>query len=98
MTIRFDEWQTTISLLGDVSVLAYGPDENTHGVAWLVLEDGPSGEPGRALLDECPEKVEPRRFEDITGVLIGAKDPRSLDVLIAILTELRDKLKGAQGD
>jgi len=94
MPIEFDERQTTISLRGDIAVMTYGPDLNTHGVAWLVLEEGPPGEPGRdTMKEECPEKMEPRMLQDIPGVLIGAKDPRSLDVLIQSLSELRDRLR-----
>jgi hypothetical protein len=94
MPIEFDEGQTTISLKGDIAVMTFGPDENTHGVAWLVFEEGPPGEPGRdTIREECPEKLEPRMLQDIKGVLIGAKDPRSLDVLIKSLSELRDHLR-----
>jgi hypothetical protein len=90
-----DRLQTVVSCQGDIAVLTYGPDENTHGVAWLVLEEGPIGEPGRETMkEECPEKMEPRMLQDIPGVLIGAKDWKSLDALIKSLTELRDKLRG----
>lgn len=95
MPIEFNDRQTTISLRGDISVLTYGPDESTHGVAWLVLEEGPSGEPGRGTVaEECPEKMQPRKLRDIPGVLIGATDLRSLDAIIASLVELRDRLRG----
>lgn len=87
--------QAVVSCQGDIAVLTYGPDENTHGVAWLLLEEGPGGEPGRETMkEECPEKMEPRMLQDIPGVLIGAKDPKSLDSLITSLTELRDRLRG----
>lgn len=87
--------QTVVSCQGDTAVLTYGPDENTHGVAWLVLEEGPAGEPSRETMkEECPEKMEPRMLQDISGVLIGAKDSKSLDAIIKSLTELRDKLRG----
>lgn len=94
MPIEFDEKQTTISLRGDIAVMTFGPDTNTHGIAWLVMEEGPPGEPGRETMgEECPEKMEPRMLQDIQGVLIGANDPRSLDVLIKSLSELRDWLR-----
>jgi hypothetical protein len=90
-----DRLQTVVSCQGDIAVLTYGPDENTHGVAWLLLEEGPSGEPGRETMkEECPEKMEPRMLQDVPGVLIGAKDSKSLDALITSLTELRDRLRG----
>ena len=46
------------------------------------------------MKEECPEKMEPRMLQDIPGVLIGAKDWKSLDAIIKSLTELRDKLRG----
>lgn len=90
--------QAVVSCQGDIAVLTYGPNENSHGVAWLILEQGPNGEPGRETMkEECPEKMEPRMLQDIEGVLIGAMDYRSLNALIASLVELRDRLMSTEG-
>lgn len=82
--------QTKVSCQGDIAVQPFYPDENTHGVAWLLLCQGPAGEPGRDINGEVDEG--PRMLQDQPGVLIGAEDPRSLDVIIEALAELRRKL------
>jgi hypothetical protein len=84
--------QTVVSLTGDVTVLAYSLTE-AHGVAWLVLEEGNPGEPGRDVDSEHPERMKPRTPAEVPGVLIGTTDPRSLTVLIEALLELREQLE-----
>lgn len=51
--------------------------EDCDGVAWMLLCEGSESEPG----------------QDSPGVLIGAKDPRSLDSIIRVATMLRDRLR-----
>jgi len=85
-----DEVQVKVSCQGDIAVQPFYPDENTHGIAWLLLCQGPVGEPGRDINGEVDEGD--RMLQTQPGVLIGAEDPRSLDVIIEALTELRGKL------
>lgn len=94
MPIEIEGKQAVVSCRGDIAVSTFGPAEDTNGVAWLAMEEGPQGEPGRPLWTECPEKAEPRMLQDIEGVLIAADDPRSLDVIIECLVDLRARLRG----
>jgi hypothetical protein len=79
--------QVKVSCQGDIAVQTFGPDKDTFGIAWLLLTQGESGEPGRKL-----EVQDPMMLSEQPGVVIGAKDPRSLDVLIEALDLLRCKL------
>ena len=85
--------QTRVSCQGDIAVQPFYP-ETSDGVAWLLLCQGPAGEPGRDINGEVDEG--PRMLQDQPGVLIGAEDPRSLDVIIEALTELRRELAKAR--
>lgn len=83
-----------VSLCGDTAILTYSPSKDTHGIAWLVIEQGPMGEIGRDVTDEeCPHMLEPRMLNDINGILIGAENYKSFDVVIDMLMKLRDQLK-----
>lgn len=86
-----DEKTTIVSCQGDIVVLPFFP-ENCDGVAWLLMHEGPQGEPGR---DITPEDglLDPRYLQEQHGVLIGATDYRSLDTIIGVLTALRDHLR-----
>jgi hypothetical protein len=84
--------QAKVSCEGDIAVQPFYPDENTHGIAWLLLCQGPAGEPGRDINGEVDEG--PRLLQEQPGVLIGAKDPKSLDVIINALDALRRRLRG----
>jgi hypothetical protein len=82
--------QVVVSCQGDIAVQPFFP-EVCDGVAWMLLAQGPPGEPGRNINGEVDEG--PRLLGEQAGVLIGAKDYRSLDVLIKVLTALRDRLR-----
>ena len=82
--------QTKVSCQGDIAVQSFYP-EDCDGVAWLSLREGPAGEPGRDIRGEVDEG--PRLLGEQPGVLIGATDPRSLNVIIAAMMVLRDKLE-----
>jgi len=86
-----DDFQVKVSCQGDIAVQPFYP-EHCDGVAWLLLCQGPAGEPGRDIRGEVDEG--PRMLQTQPGVLIGATDPRSLNVIIASLMVLRDKLEG----
>lgn len=83
--------QTKVSCQGDIAVQPFYP-ETSDGVAWLLLCQGPAGEPGRDINGEVDEG--PRLLAEQPGVLIGAEDPRSLDVIIEALAALKDRLEG----
>jgi hypothetical protein len=78
--------------MGDIAVIPFCPADD--GVAWLLLEEGPVGEPGRTINDEVDMK--PRLLAEQPGVLIGADDPRSLETIINALGVLRRLLKERQ--
>lgn len=81
--ISFDNRRVVVSCQGDIAVNTFGPHDD---VVWLRLSQGPVGEIGRSTNEE------PVDLDTCEGVLIGAKNPRSLDVLIEALTILRHKL------
>jgi len=87
--------QTKVSCQGDIAVQPFYP-ETSDGVAWLLLCQGPVGEPGRDINGEVDEG--PRLLQQQPGVLIGAKDPKSLDVIIEALDALRRRLRGEKPD
>lgn len=85
MPIKFDEEQTVVSCTGDILVVSFGPDR--EGVGWFLLQEREDGEPGR-----------PGNMSDLVclheqpGVLIAAKDLRSLDAIIDVLVDLRTRV------
>jgi hypothetical protein len=83
----FQRRATEVHCQGDIALYTFGPDENTHGVAWLLLQEGLVGEPGRPV----PAR-DALDLRDQEGVLIAADDVRSLDSIIEALTDLRDAL------
>lgn len=91
MTIRIGKKLVKVSCQGDIAVQPFFP-EDCDGVAWLALSEGPPGEPGRDINGEVDEG--PRLLGEMEGVLIGATDPRSLDMIITALEALRGRLAG----
>jgi hypothetical protein len=89
MPIVFDEEQAVVSCRGDILVVSFGPDEN--GVGWLLLQEREDGEPGRRAF-----LTEPFCLAEQPGVLIAAKDVRSLNAIIDVLVDLRARV--AQGE
>lgn len=85
--------QAKVSCMGDIAVMPFYPGD-CDGVAWLLLEEGPVGEPGRTINDEVD--TGPRLLTEQPGVLIGAEDPRSLDAIINALSVLRTLLEEKQ--
>ena len=90
MPIDFDDGQAVVSCKGDVLVLSFGP---VDGVAWLLLQEREAGEVGR----EGPD-LEPMCLREQPGVLLAADDPRSLDVVIDALVDLRVRLAYQKGE
>jgi hypothetical protein len=92
MTIKFEELQTKVSFNGDILILPFSPHQKAcDGVAWLLLQERSPGEVGREPTDQ---EVDPEIcLGEQPGVLLAAKDYRSLDVLIEALIGLRDDLK-----
>lgn len=91
MPIRFDEHQAKVSCAGDIEVLSF-PPSGPDGAAWLTLAVGEPGEPGRPQ-----EDLSPRDLNEHRGVVIGFKDPRSIDVFIEALQLIRADLVDQRG-
>ena len=90
MPIDFHDEQAVVSCKGDVVVLQFGPSD---GVAWLLLQEREAGEVGR----DGPD-LEPMCLREQPGVLVAADDPRSLDVIIDALVDLRVRLARGEGE
>lgn len=81
--------QVTVSCDGKVAVLPFFPDENTHGIGWLLLQQRDEGELDAEVPDEGPIDL-----EEADGVLIGFENPRSIDVFLEALSALQEKFEG----
>lgn len=86
MPIKFKEHQVKVSCMGDIEVLSFPPG-GPDGAAWLTLGEGERGEPGRTQDDLSPRDLSQHR-----GVVIGFKDPRSIDVFVEALRLIRGQL------
>lgn len=97
MTIEFkyeeelegEAMQAKVSCQGDIAVLPFFPDENTHGIAWLLLQEGEGGEVGRPVPDEGPIDL-----NEAKGVIIGFENPESINVFLEALSAMQAKFKG----
>ncbi len=83
------KFQVKVSLQGDIAVLPFYP-EHCEGIAWLLMHQSEPGEVGREIPDELSG---PRLLGEQPGIFIGAKDHKSLTVIIMALTELRNRLR-----
>lgn len=92
MPIEEKEGQTVVSLTGDILVLGFDPKQDVcNGIAWLLLQEREGGEIGRPVeKNQIDEKM---CLSEQPGVLLGASNYRSLDIIIQTLSELRDSLK-----
>lgn len=94
MTIEFkyeggtkgEATQVKVSCQGDIAVLPFFPDNETYGIAWLLLQEGEEGEVGRLVPDEGPIDL-----EETKGVIIGFEDPESINVLLEALSAIQEK-------
>lgn len=85
-----DKVQVRVSCQGDLAVMPFFPTDDCD-TGWLVIhEAGEQGEPGGDLPDHL---MGPRRLDQHEGVLIGARDARSLDVIIEALSAIRERLE-----
>jgi len=85
-----DRLQVRVSCQGDLAVMPFFPTDDCD-TGWLVIhEAGEEGEPGSNLPEHL---IGPRRLDEQEGILIGARDARSLDVIIAALEAIRARLE-----
>jgi len=80
--------RVVVSCMGDVEVLDFPLQD---GTAWVLLRDGPRGEPGRKS-----EDLEPINLSETRGVLFGMRDPRSAQALIDAFTKAKGELEVAR--
>lgn len=73
--IEHDGQIVRVSCQGDIRVTTFRPID---GIVWVVLEQGPEGEPGRP-----GDRLQPVDLHEIPGVHIGIRDPRSAEALVA---------------
>ena len=97
MPIVEHEGQTVVSFTGDILVLGFGPEQvPCDGTAWCLLQERQEGAIGRPV---DPKEVDTEMcIQEQPGVLLAARDYRSLDILIDTLVNLRDSLKEIHED
>jgi len=91
MPIEFKEGQAVIHCKGDILVIPFRPkQEALKEVAWCLLQEREEGEIGRRSTKKQVDNE--MCLNEQPGVFIVADNYRSLDMIIEVLTSLRNDL------